>query len=317
MGNPSDGYGGRVLAATVAQLSCRATAVAASQWEVRGLDGAVHRAATVDELGALVADGRLAEGAELVAAAVVRGATARPDLVADPAAVSVQTSIPRQVGLSGSSAVVIATLRSLANLRGASWDALALARTALEAETVTLGLTAGPQDRVVQAYGGLLDMRFAEPWAAASHEPLDPDVLPSFYVAWACDAGASSDVVHTDVRARWDDGDPEVIAAMARFADLAAEARTALDERRPDDLVDLCDAAFSLRRSIWHITDVDRQLVDLGRSLGAGVTLAGSGGAVVGVVPRGTDLAVVEQAHRDLDVGFLVPVVGPSHGAPA
>ena len=72
-----------------------------------------------------------------------------------------RTTIPREVGLAGSSAIVIATLRALAGLAGPPIDPELLPALALSVETDELGIAAGLQDRVVQTYGGLVFMDFA------------------------------------------------------------------------------------------------------------------------------------------------------------
>ena len=72
---------------------------------------------------------------------------------------SYDTNIPRQAGLSGSSAIVTAALSCLEAYYG---DAFALPRAlrpalVLAAESA-LGITAGLQDRVVQSYEGVVYM---------------------------------------------------------------------------------------------------------------------------------------------------------------
>lgn len=100
---------------------------------------------------------------ELLEATVRALQARRPELIHEPAAMSFETNIPRQVGLSGSSAIIMAALRAFAQRSNTEWDLVELARTTLEVETQVLGWAAGPQDRVVQAFTGLLDMDFAEP----------------------------------------------------------------------------------------------------------------------------------------------------------
>ena len=60
-----------------------------------------------------------------------------------------RTSIPRGVGLGGSSAIVIAVLRALCALHGTELDPARMAELALAIETEDLAIAAGPQDRVV------------------------------------------------------------------------------------------------------------------------------------------------------------------------
>ena len=79
--------------------------------------------------------------------------------------VNYSTDIPRMVGLSGSSAIIIATFRGLLTYYGLSLADLALTveelpTVMLDIERRELGISAGLQDRVVQCYGGLVHMDF-------------------------------------------------------------------------------------------------------------------------------------------------------------
>lgn len=281
LGNPSDGFGGRVIAITLPEFVASVDVEPADSWHF--------------------ADSALLE------AAVMALRSRRPEVVSAPARLSYRTTIPREVGLSGSSAIVMAALRALAARFDHEWDLVELARITLEVETDELGWTAGPQDRVVQAYGGLLDMDFATPWNDAGYHRLDPALLPPLFVAWSTTPTAASTVVHSDVRQRWLDGDAHVRRSMARFAELAAAGRTALDKGDAAlEWPSLIDEAYELRRSIWTITDVDTALVETGRSIGAGVAFAGSGGAVVGCVADVSGLDDAAGAYARIGAGFHV-----------
>ncbi len=279
LGNPSDGYGGRVIAVTLPQFSAAVEITGASQWD---FDENVLLEATVRALR-----------------------TRWPKLVARPAAMRFETSIPRQVGLSGSSAIVIAALRALALRSAAVWDNVDLARTALEVETEVLGWSAGPQDRVVQAMEGLLDMDFAQSWQASRYHRIDLGLLPQLFVAWDRSAGEPSDVAHSDVRERWEAGDPEVLKAMKDFAQLATDGRKALDAGSAGELwPQLMRQSFAIRSRVWAISARDLQLVEAGESVGAGVSFAGSGGAVVGVIPPDVDADSVADVYQAAGAGF-------------
>lgn len=230
-----------------------------------------------------------------------------PVLASKPAALSFETTIPRQVGLSGSSAIIMAALRAFARRVDTEWDLVDLARTTLEVETEVLGWAAGPQDRVVQAYTGLVDMDFATPWDAAHYHRLDPHKLPPLFVAWDLAPGQPSDVAHSNIRQRWLDGDATVRATMARFAELAISGRASLDAgTAPQQWSALMDEAFQLRSRIWTITAADSKLITTGQRVGAGVTFAGSGGAVVGAATDHATLARAARAYEAAGAGFLI-----------
>src|SRR5207244_4841394 len=111
------------------------------------------------------------------------------------------TTIPERVGLAGSSGIVVAALRALASASGVQLTPGQLATAALEAETEELGIAAGPQDRVVQAHGGLVAMDFdPRHGPAGAVESLDPALLPPLFVAWQRRPAASSGVFRAELR---------------------------------------------------------------------------------------------------------------------
>ena len=71
------------------------------------------------------------------------------------------TTIPRAVGMAGSSAIIVATLRGLMEFYEVEIPLHVQPSLALSVETMELGIAAGLQDRVVQIYEGLVAMNFA------------------------------------------------------------------------------------------------------------------------------------------------------------
>ena len=247
-GNPSDGFGGAVLAVVVPAFAA----------EVMVIDGA----AGVSPPNPLV-EGTVARFA------VEHGGNA---------AATWTTAIPREVGLAGSSALVIATLRALCSLRDVEIEPDRLASLALEIERDALGIEAGLQDRVAQAYGGLTFMDFA----TGRYEPLDVALLPPLYLAWREDAGAGSGGVHGPLAERFRSGDMEVIAAMAELAEYARTARDALTRDDHDAFASCVDASFDVRERLVELDPRHVAMVRRARELGASANYTGSGGAIVG-----------------------------------
>ena len=202
------------------------------------------------------------------------------------------TTIPRGVGLAGSSAIITATVRALMAFYGLPEEVFGkanLPNLILAVETRELGLTAGLQDRVIQVYGGAVFMDFdRERMARDGHGlylPMDIDLLPPMYIAMVSDPSDSSGI-HSPVRVRWERGDPEVHAAMAEFARLAEECRAALEARDADRVAELMNANFDLRRSLYGdeaLGLANIRMVELARSVGASAKFSGSGGAIVGI----------------------------------
>lgn len=296
LGNPSDMYGGAVIAFTFDGFRARVrleSSAGASADDARDLE--------VDWAAAGRTDPLTLEGLPRLAAAALRRLAARfPGTASgcgERVVLRASTDIPRQVGLAGSSAVVVASLRALAAWQGRELAPLALAELALSAEAEELGIVAGPQDRVAQAFEGLVHMELeGAPWRVTA---LDPALLPPALVAWDPNPGRDSGAKHDDVRARWEAGNAEVRGVMAELPSLAAEGVECLragDHRRLRELV---DENFDLRARVFPIDERHRRMVALGRAAGAGTKFCGSGGAVLCVVEARDELARVEAAFSE------------------
>lgn len=273
LGNPSDVYHGKALAVSLADWS------------------AVVHLEPADRLRFDAAP----EGRTLLEAALGR----LPELPHRRLALSFESDIPRQVGLAGSSAIVVGALRALCQGFGIDLHPAELAERALAAEAEDLGIVAGPMDRVIQAYGGLMAMDFRGLRGPGAYRRLDPQLLPPLFVAWDPQPGEASGVAHAAVRARWERGDPAVREAMAIFQKLVDEGVACLERGDLDGFCHCVDRNFDTRAAIWPLRERDRELVRIGRGRGAAVKFCGSGGAVVGALRRAGDYPPVARAYAD------------------
>jgi len=200
-----------------------------------------------------------------------------------------ESSIPQQVGLAGSSAIITATLHALM----AFYDVeipLPVQPTFVLSVEGALGIAGGLQDRVIQCYEGMVYMDFsrekATPLAGLTHyeyECMDPELLPPVYVAYHATLSEPTEIFHNDIRGRYNRGDPQIVQAMAGFAELAKEGRQAIVDGDAVRLSELIDANFDLRSSINTLAPWQVRMVETARSCGASAKFAGSGGAIVGV----------------------------------
>jgi glucuronokinase len=267
-GNPSDGYGGAVLAVTIDALQAHVELgdgepstddlTATTRWRFEREFGLRHRGEFQ---------------------------------------IAMETSIPRSVGLGGSSAIVVATLRALSALHHVRLDPGAMAQLALSIEVDDLGITAGLQDRLVQTHGGLVFMDFAGQTARA--ERLEQSRLPPLVVAWHDDHAEASGIVHSDLRQRWTGGDTRVRDAMSQLGGLARRARAALLGGAIEGLRAAVDATFDIRSELMELAPAHVAMVQAGRSAGAAVNYTGSGGAVVCVCNDLGHRDAVAQVLRD------------------
>ncbi|MBI3462997.1 MAG: GHMP kinase [Planctomycetes bacterium] len=293
VGNPSDGYGGKTISVIVRNFAAE---VVLYEWEDLEIIGSETDRSRFESIGDLVRDVKLHGyygGIRLVKATIKKFAEycqrMRQPLHERNFSIRYQSTIPRQVGLGGSSAIIVATLRCLMEFYGVEIPREVQPSVVLSVETGELGIAAGLQDRVIQVYEGLVYMDFA-PEAMHEHhgyrcgryEPLSPDLLPPLYVAYSEHVAEPTEVFHNDIRGRFERGEPAVVEAMKTFARLAEEARTALlaqDQRR---LAQLINQNFDTRRSIYRLPDGQITMVEAARRCGASAKFAGSGGAIIG-----------------------------------
>ncbi|MDE3091621.1 MAG: GHMP kinase, partial [Chloroflexota bacterium] len=200
-----------------------------------------------------------------------------------------QTNIPRQVGLAGSSAIIVATLRGLMEFYGVEIPLEVQPSLVLSVEQEELGITAGLQDRVAQVFEGVVYMDFdsscervIDGYNCYAYEPLDPRRLPPLYLAYDNSLSEPTEVFHNDIRGRYQRGEEQVVNALKRCAELAAQGRDALLDRNAERLARLMDENFDQRRSIYNLAPWQVRMIDVARQYGASANFAGSGGAIVG-----------------------------------
>jgi galactokinase/mevalonate kinase-like predicted kinase len=254
-GNPSDGYGGAVLAVTLSAYSARAQARLAARRSVQPSSAVID--ATLDRFAR--------EHAPRAATDDIRWST----------------TVPRGVGLGGSSAIVIAVLRALCALHKVTLEPPELAQLALAVEVEELGIAGGLQDRVAQAYGGLVFMDFAP--ASPRYEMLAPSLLPPLLLGWHGRWAGESGTVHAPLRDRFETGDQLVIEGMRQLAGLARGAREALVTGDAAAFARCVDGSFDQRQRMLALHPRHVDMVQSARAIGASVNYAGSGGAIIAV----------------------------------
>jgi glucuronokinase len=284
-GNPSDGYGGAVLALTLPAR--RATARA---WRP-------DTGSPVDPL--------VDPPSELVTVTVARFTSELAPAAGDATAVSWETTIPQAVGLGGSSAIVIAVLRALSCLWSVTLEPLAMAELALRIEVDDLGIAAGLQDRIAQTHHGLTFMDFGTPGPATVHE-LDACRLPPLLVAWRPESGGHSGEVHAPLRDRHADGEPVVLEAMRSLMRAAHDAERAIGNGDHAALCTAVDASFDARQSMLALDPRHVEMIESARAAGAAANYAGSGGAIVAVCADEAQRARVRVALARISCETLV-----------
>lgn len=318
IGNPSDGYFGKTISVIVRNYWAEVTCYESPRLSI------VPRRRDMLEfpsLQALVEDVELNGyygGIRLIKAAIKRFYSYCKDhgqeLDSRNFTIEYETSIPVRVGLAGSSGIITAVMRALMSFYGVNVPKPVLPNLILSVELDELGIGAGLQDRVIQAYEGVVFMNFdkavMERDGHGIYEPLDPALLPPLFIAFHDNLAEGTEITHNDLRSRFNRGDPEVIAAMKEFAGFAQESRDLIVAGKGPEIAPLMDANFNLRSRLVKISAGNQRLVETGRKLGASVKFAGSGGAVIGAYDgeSGTE-EKLRQAYESFGAQFLIPQI--------
>ncbi|MDX2082269.1 MAG: hypothetical protein SFU53_15905 [Terrimicrobiaceae bacterium] len=225
------------------------------------------------------------------------------------------SDIPNRVGLAGSSAIITACMRALMAFYGVTVSRHTLANLVLSVENNELRIPAGLQDRVAQAYQGLVYMDFnrevMEQRGYGLYENLDLSKLPPVYIAYREDLSEGTEVFHGDLRARWLAGERAVLEAVEFWAGLTDDFRRALESGDVAAMNAAINANFDRRAKLYDVGEGNRAMVATARSLGASAKFAGSGGAIVGLYEDAAMLKELEIAFERLGIRVIQPDYAP------
>lgn len=296
LGNPSDGYRGKTISVLV-EGTGMAEVTALSSDEVTFIpndDDDLLSFRTTADLQRRVDSCGYNGALRLVQAATKKFLDKLPRERHEGFRMAYHTTIPRMVGLAGSSALIYATLRCLCRLFGVEESEIGMAKEwpkmVLQVEVEQLGIVGGLQDRVVQQFGGLLSMDFKSEEVVMRF--LDENKLPDLYIAYPRDdiGGSSSSTVHQSLRKRWEEGEEKAVKGMQELAKIAEQGASLWDQVTVNRaaLADLMACNVELRKYLIGEKHIDRatlSMIRLARMLGMAPKFAGSGGCVV-CLPR-------------------------------
>jgi glucuronokinase len=309
LGNPSDMYRGKAISFLIGDFTARVTLWESPLLTVKPHPG--HDRTEFEDLADLV---RSVERhgyygmQRIIFAACKRFAdyAAERTIKLRPANFTIEygTTVPRQSGLGGSSAMIIAALRALLKFHrvpARRVPSRELAELALSVETKELLIAAGLQDRVVQSYGGLTYMDFSS--GKRKYTKLSPRLLPRFGLAFLAEdhfGALESGRVHAEVRYRWERGDREVRRSIREIARCALLGKEALRVGNTKRLGRLMNRNFDLRRKLFGDEALGAhnvRLVEIARERGLAAKLPGSSGAALILLQDGSCEEALQQAY--------------------
>ncbi|MFC1959819.1 mevalonate kinase [Chloroflexota bacterium] len=323
LGNPSDGYNGKTIALSIRNMWSE---VVLYEWDTMEIVLAQHDRARFRSIHDLANDVQLHGyygGIRLVKATIKRFveycAAQEIDLHKRNFSIRYESNIPRQVGLAGSSSIIIATLRCLLEFYGVEIPLEIQPTFALAVEVEELGITAGLQDRVIQCYEGLVYMDFDQAQerkvnglTCYAYEPLVLTEPPPLYIAYHTDLSEPTETFHNDIRGRYDRGETSVVQAMQHWATLTVEGREALLNGDTMRLHALINENYDTRANIYRLSDWQALMVETARACGASAKFAGSGGTIIGTVDGDAMYTQLSEAMAGIGSVVLKPQIGPA-----
>lgn len=290
VGNPSDGYFGKTISFIIRNYGAEVTLFESPELTIEPNERDHSVFGSIEALARDVRQHGYYGGIRLLKASVKRffdycSKNGLP-LHGRNFTLRYSSNIPPQVGMAGSSAIITACWRALIQFYQVEIPRHLLPSLVLSVENDELGIPAGLQDRVIQAYEGVVFMDFnrahVERLGYGIYEELEPSQLPNVYVAFTHKLSEGTEVFHNDIRGRWNRGERDVVSAMYQWANLAQRVRDMLLEGRGREIGPLLNENFDLRRRLYKISQGNLDMVETARDCGASAKFTGSGGAIVG-----------------------------------
>lgn len=317
LGNPSDGYFGKTIAFAMSNFRARVLLYPSGRLEIKPSKVDLPVFENLTELYRITRWRGYYGGFRIIQALIVRLVDycreQGIELEDRNFTLEYESNIPQRLGMGGSSAIITASLRALCKYYKLDIPLPVQANLVLETETRELNVPAGLQDRVIQAYQGLVFMDFSrdlmEKRGYGEYERLDPGLLPNVYVACRTSLSEGTEVFHSNLRERWRRGDADVVEAMQTWAGYAQEGRECLLRRDYQRLQELINANFDLRARIYKIDKGNLEMVNTARQVGATSNFAGSGGAIVGTYTDEDMFASLTAAMNAIGVDVIKPKI--------
>lgn len=198
------------------------------------------------------------------------------------------SDIPNRLGLAGSSAIITAAMRAMFKFYDLTIDPAHLANLVLSTERDELGIPAGLQDRVAQAYNTPVfmdfDREYMQKYGVGKYDPIEIPEDLNLYVAYRTDLAEGSEILHGRLRDDYEAGVPAVLDAMQEWASLTEQVADSLKKHDFAAVAKALDRNFDLRCKVCSdsISPKNRGMVETARRCGASAKFTGSGGAIIG-----------------------------------
>lgn len=303
IGNPSDGYFGKTIAFVFSNFKARVQLYQTPELEIRPQRSDITVYKNMEELvndinfAGYYGGIRLIKGIIKVFFEHCKANNIK--LSSKNFSITYNSNIPLRLGLAGSSAIITACLKAICLFYEVYIEPAIFANLVLSVEAQELGISAGLQDRVAQAYEKPVYMNFDKKimnkQGFGNYEVLKNVHFPNFYIAYRKNLSEGTEVVHNNLRARFEIKEKKVLEAMVRWAQITDEFKLALEKQDKVLMHNLINENFDLRKSLIPISKGNIEMVELARSTGASAKFTGSGGAIIGTY---TDEKMYNNLHE-------------------
>ncbi|MBC8374626.1 MAG: GHMP kinase [FCB group bacterium] len=317
LGNPSDGYFGKTISISIKNFGARVTLYESPELRIEADPEDINEFPNLTSLIERIELHGYYGGERLIKATIkkfneyckIHGQV----LQNRNFTIRYRSTIPRQVGMAGSSAIITATMSALMRFYEVEIPKQILPTLILSVETEELGINAGLQDRVIQVYGGCVYMDFdEEKFKKVNHgeyESLTPQFEANLFIAYKEELGKVSGAVLNDIFVRYHQGEALVRDTLSEIAELARLGRQCILDNNLPELNKLIDRNFELRRKIMNISKDNLAMIETARACGASAKFAGSGGSIVGLYESEASLIRLISEMKRIKVRVIKPIL--------
>jgi len=281
LGNPSDGYFGKTIALSIKDFRAWVRLKESSEMRIVAQDQDAEYRSIQDMVEKISMYGYYG-GVRLIKAVIkIFFEYCRENdfrLGKKNFSVRYDSTIPRQLGLGGSSAISTAALRALMKFYQVDIPKDIQPSLILDAEKEELGINAGFMDRVIQVYEGCVYM------------DLDRRVL-------------------NDIQIGFERGNSFVVNTLEKIADIAEIGKKLLLARDKEGLFELMNENFNLRSRIMKISSSNQKMIRTARLCGASAKFAGSGGAIIGMYKNKDMFSRLSAEFDKIQVRVIKPTI--------
>ncbi|MEW6347798.1 MAG: hypothetical protein AB1646_01940 [Thermodesulfobacteriota bacterium] len=223
----------------------------------------------------------------------VRAVSPGPGLV-----IRTRNHAPKGSGLGASSALLVALLRGLFQVRNQEITRRDIIDLAADIETANLGVPTGKQDYVAAAYGGVSAIEFRHGGflrQTFSDDSLLPEALEQRLILAYTGEGHFSGMNNWEITKRYIDNTDEVRETLHRIRDVAVEMKRSLLREQWDELPRFVEREWELRRTLAPGVTTER----IDRIMGAARNAGALAGKVCGAGGGGCMITMVDPDRRD------------------